>query len=632
MSGSNTSTSSLYSNSYQYQNSVDAESYGSASKALQTKALGSSAGADSQGLRSWMEQAYDYYNAVMSGAEAQPNPAAWQEFLGQMDWASKQLGDSNAMSFDDSMETPDQAGSAATLGPDPFGGMPGTMNNYVYTEEDAHIGFVGNGVRDIWSNDVTIDVAPVSAQVTTEATQDTRTQPPEDVIKITVKDPATGTEATYFIHNYLDANIKINTPSREAQVTNGTPTYVEVGKFRKDEGTASDEVNVPFEEQDDGTRLVEVPYGESIQFKPVGDGEDQNWDVYGNFDISLKPSDQVQVNKVADPESGYEIVVTHKDGSKDTFKIHKDFQGNINGYPENIQWGDPASGGSVGEDIPSDFSGDITLNSSGKTSESDKPSTQADHVSGDTATYNTANQVEIYADYDDHVTTHEITTPGEVTLHGTSYADTVVVTKRSDGKYEIKVYQDGETGADAKVETYIVDGASKISLDFMPEKISGDAASDPIIQKGIGSQAETSNDGARAVADQLSQLSGFSMSADEILAKGQEMGINLEILPAIPTSQLMGFLVAIDPKLAQMIHDLDNASGQDAKDAITTQIRNRLVELLTILYPTAGVQAAPGNKRSYDNIFFNGVEYDVVSKSSANNYFNFFKQSATNDD
>jgi hypothetical protein len=112
----------------------------------------------------------------------------------------------------------------------PFGGTAGTQGNLVYNDEKVRIGFTGDGVRDIWSNNFTLDVAPASAKVAVEKTQDTRFKPPENVIKITVRDPATGKESVYFLHN-IDSieSIKINTPNAK-NVTDLTRS-VKVGKF-----------------------------------------------------------------------------------------------------------------------------------------------------------------------------------------------------------------------------------------------------------------------------------------------------------------------------------------------------------------------------------------------------------------
>ena len=163
-------------------------------------------------LAAWYNQAYAYYNAVSSGVEPSPGAAEWNEFLNQMKWAYQQLEVSG--------------GSWAN----PFGGTPGTQGNIIHNEEKVRIGFTGEGVHDIWSNDFTLDVAPASAKVTVEKVGDTRFSPPEDVIKITVIDPATGNESVYFVHDFNGMeSIKINTPNAK-NVTDST-RLIKVGKF-----------------------------------------------------------------------------------------------------------------------------------------------------------------------------------------------------------------------------------------------------------------------------------------------------------------------------------------------------------------------------------------------------------------
>jgi hypothetical protein len=130
-----------------------------------------------------------------------------------MQWAYQQLG-----------------GSGGSLA-NPFGGTAGTQGNLVYNDEKVHIGFTGDsGVHDIYSNDFTLDVASTSARVTVEKTHDTRFSPPEEVIKITVRDQATGIESVYFLHNIdIIESIKINTPNAK-NVTDLTRS-VKIGKF-----------------------------------------------------------------------------------------------------------------------------------------------------------------------------------------------------------------------------------------------------------------------------------------------------------------------------------------------------------------------------------------------------------------
>ncbi|MFO1464751.1 MAG: hypothetical protein U1F66_13370 [bacterium] len=326
-------------------------------------------GAANPELAGWYEQAYAYYNAVMSGAEARPDPTAWQGFLDQMQWAAGQLGygGPQAGGWNPGMGGP--GGPMGQQGPqsNQFGGMSGTMDNWVYTNEKSSIGFTGDGTHDIWSNDTTINVAPTSAKVTIEKTTDTRLQPNEQVVKITVTDPATGTQAVYFVHNYdpTKDKIKINTPDSASQVVNnaGDPN-ITTGKFTSGStgGGTKPDASIEGEVQDDGSIVYEPEFaGGTIDFW-ANPGENQTSIVYSDANISVKPSDNVTVSK-PDAQGVITVLVTHKDGSTDTYKIQKGYKVQVNANAEYITFdGHPGT-----EGVPSDMSDRVSLNGSSPT-------------------------------------------------------------------------------------------------------------------------------------------------------------------------------------------------------------------------------------------------------------------------
>jgi len=97
--------------------------------------------------------------------------------------------------------------------------------------------------------------------------------------------------------------------------------------------------------------------------------------------------------------------------------------------------------------------------------------TAPNSVVGNVATYNNSTDVDVHAYYDDAVNVHNITAPGEVTIHGTSFADTMEVTSYSEGpprQWTIKVYKDGIHDA-AHTETFNITGGAntKIKLDVL---------------------------------------------------------------------------------------------------------------------------------------------------------------------
>ncbi|HKY62946.1 MAG TPA: hypothetical protein VJR29_05970, partial [bacterium] len=330
-------------------------------------------------LVAWFEQANAYYNAVMAGDPETPRPTEmeWNDFLAQLQWAQTTLYGNSGM-------TPGMGGPLGPMGgqfgvpqgpqSNQFGGMSGTMDNWVYTEATAKIGFTGNGTHDIWSNDITIDVAPVSGHVTVEQTTDTRSNPPESVVKVTVNDPATGTEAVYFIHDFDPSKdtLKINTPE-EDQVTNnagfadGVVTWGEFTPGGTTETASQPDASIEGEKIDENTYLYEPEFaGETINFWANPNGADatgpQVHTIYADANISVKPSDEVAVTMNGDI---LVVTVTHTDGSTDVYNVQKGYNANINQKVEYVTiGGDPATDG-----IPEQFSERLTLNGATETTE-----------------------------------------------------------------------------------------------------------------------------------------------------------------------------------------------------------------------------------------------------------------------
>ncbi|MDL1872474.1 hypothetical protein FBR05_09720 [Deltaproteobacteria bacterium PRO3] len=346
-----------------YQNPV---SQSAPSKALgthspATKSLGQGSAANSE-LAAWYEQAYAYYNAVMAGDPNTPKPdaQAWSAFLAQMQWAAGQL---NLGTWDPGIsQAPNGGVGVNQVQSNQFGGMTGTMDNWVYTDEKNSVGFTGDGTHDLWGNDVTINVAPTSADVTVETTTDTRFQPAETVVKITVTDPATGTQAVYFVHDYDPANgdkIKINTPNSDQQVVNNTgDPNITTGKFTGGAEGAGGKPDASIEGvvQEDGTILYEPEFaGGTIDFW-ANPGESQTHVVYSDANISVKPSDEVVVTQK--PDGTIEVAVKHKDGSTDTYLVQKGYKVNVNANAEYIKFG--TTPGTEG--VPAEMSERVTLN------------------------------------------------------------------------------------------------------------------------------------------------------------------------------------------------------------------------------------------------------------------------------
>lgn len=306
---------------------------------LNTKSQATTAG--NADLVAWYEEATAYYNAVISGLEAQPDPTAWQSFVDQMQWAAGQLGYGAPQAWDP-MASGQQGFPPAEAASDPFGGQPGAMDNLVYTQETTKIGFIGEErPMDIWSTDITLDVASTSVDVTVEETQDTRFQPPETVLKVVMTDQATGKTSVYFLHDPEEIeSLKINTPG--AKHVNDLSGRAEVGEFV--EGATGQGGGIPEGTDIDGdTATYDGVAGQTLDFEPPFGGIG-NHVVYSNANISVKNSDEVLVERLGD--GGYRVTVTDLDGETTVFTVPEGFYLNINAHAPNVTFKD--GGGSSG--------------------------------------------------------------------------------------------------------------------------------------------------------------------------------------------------------------------------------------------------------------------------------------------
>lgn len=328
-----------------------------ASKSLQANQAVAQAqpGANAE-LIAWYEQAYAYYNAVMAGDSNTPKPSteAWNGFLQQMQWAAGQLGYGQQRAWD-----PMQGGAMAQAQAQlsvPAGASVGVMDNIVWTETKADILFDGqHPTHDIWSNEVSIKVPSLSAQVTSELTTDTRLNPHEEVMKIVVRDSATGQESVYFVHDYEDATIKIQSP-REGQLEDLSNLVA----WEKFDATAKRETSRPEASlegvvQKDGSIVYEPEFsGETVDFFAQG-GEDQTHLIYADANISVRPSDEVGVRLAKD--GSVQVRVTHRDGSEDYYIVQKGYKVNVNVNPEYVYME-----GKKTAEIPASLSARVTLN------------------------------------------------------------------------------------------------------------------------------------------------------------------------------------------------------------------------------------------------------------------------------
>lgn len=549
---------------------------------LGTKALGTS---HDSALVAWYEEAYAYYNAVISGDPNTPraNPQEWNNFLTQMEWAAGQLGYAAPQGR---AWNPMGAGQGPGLGdpmhvPPPQGAKRGVMDNWVYSEETAAITFAdGNSTNDIWSNKVKIDVPSLSAKIRSEITQDTRLSPPERVLKITVTDPATQTQSVYFVHDFEDAEIEIRSPEQH-QVTISGGSHVTWSEFSKADSSGKPDASIEgILDPETGNIIYEPEYaGDTVDFFS-NPGKDQTHVVYADANISVKPSDQV---KLEDGPGGQIVVtVTHRDGSKDTYKVHKGYQVNVNVNEEYIE----------GE-IPASIQGRVTINGKERPAEASVAGELASEgvwrykpaVSGKPIDFLAQTGGEQF---------HEVHADANISVQPT---DKVLVKADPNGKV-IFIFV---THNDGSKDTYMIQEGYKVNVNAKEGQFVGDIPSSIKDRVTINQTALESTDAAEAMISTLLDMTG--RGADQVgqllsalKAAGYDYKTIEEFKQAIksgafpgaePNKQLLRFLVIFDNGKGGLHTFTEGIIGKTASEnqSLRNSATQRMGEWLSKLYP-----------------------------------------------
>lgn len=621
------------------------------------KALGGAVNGGGSGgdVGLWMETNRYIYDGIMNGA-SDLSPADQQQFMQWWSWSASQL-------------------TAASSGFDPLaGGLvndSGTPNGGAFIPEGAQPGPNGNIVFrtgtacttyaptdmpvDVLSDEFTLNVDVKVQDIVVEKTTDTRLNPPVEAIKITVKDPySTPAETVYFVHE-MDAKININTVGGEGVTVPADMANVTVGTYSSE--AAADCTQASIEGQPvvdgDGKTVENAKYyevemaGDTIDFRALPGGADTNEDhyVYGGANISVPVSSKVDVQGADAPYTGadgkeydFKVVVTHKDGSTDTFFLvdEPEFQHNINALSGNTTFDNVAL---TDGDVPEGF-GNLTVNGdvSSGTANADYPE-DTQPVDGVDAQY--WDPKDVGAVYDaPTVTLHPTGSPSAIEIHAqnvnltlTSMMDEIQqISEPSDSKpyYQIVIkYRDGST------QTILVDKDAKINID------GGKIREDQRVNLAKGPQPITLNGTSEAeapqseedsenliVANTLANLPGVTMTAEEIYAKAKEKGVSLINLPSDPTDPaLVDFLMAIDPQLGTKFNSYAAASGQDQIDLTGAALRDRLIQLLSALYPDKGVTVGDDS----DDIKFGGKGYDIFAGNKRGQGLNAVLRLSTSD-
>lgn len=334
---------------------------GTPPKALSQGPKAKQLGADPT-LASWYEQAWAYYNAVQSGQVEAPDPAALQELIAQMNWAYQQLQGGGAGMWD------------PTVGGDPMGPPNNEPQTIYYDYEENEMTATGEPVtHHSFGNEDTIIVPSMAAEISVVRVMSNDVQPPTEVWKVVVKNRITGAEEV-FISEADHLTIKAPEPDKQIK-GNFPPDQLSIEEYDMEKagekGSNGDIVSIEGTLNKDTGEIeyeaASTNEADTIDFNPKGtgvEGDEETHRVWGNLNISVSPSDKVQVLDGADNpgDGGYTIIVTHKDGSKDIIiAMPGTRQVNINADPLNVTWGENAVSDPNGI-VPEGFGDDITIN------------------------------------------------------------------------------------------------------------------------------------------------------------------------------------------------------------------------------------------------------------------------------
>lgn len=585
-------------------------------------------GAENAELVAWYEEATAYYNAVISGLEAKPDPAAWQGFVEQMEWAAGQLGYGAPQAWDP-MAAGQGSAPAVETAADPFGGEPGAMDNLVYTQETTKIGFIGEErPMDIWSTDITLDVASTSVDVTVEETQDSRFQPPETVLKVVMTDQATGKTSIYFLHDPEEIeSLKINTPG--AKHVNDLSGRVEVGEFV--EGATAKGGGIPEGAQIDGdTATYDGVAGQTANFEPPFGGI-ANHIVYSHANISVKNSDEVLVERLSD--GGYRVTVTDLDGEKTVFTVPEGFYLNINAHAANVTFKDGgrgsigglvAAGGSAPKRTTGSHSGSegvpagwenlglngATAQDTEKEDSADWPPQLIDLLDAMGIAPEDYDSLQIPDSLMREIKSG-VKPPSQALLDALKNSDETLQQawkKAKSNPEDVHAWQQVKQrlatllsalyGAGVAADGSFPEGfeadaaltARTLFLDGFAYEIGEGFCLKPVDTSSTASaNDETETEvAARQVAELLEVRPFVELSVDEILAKAEEMGIDLATihLSFPPSNAVMQFLYEIDPTFKAKLDHFTTVDVPSEGDII--ELRDELCDLLEILYQEAG--------------------------------------------
>ncbi len=623
-----------------------------------TKSLGGAA--KNQELAAWYEEAYLYYQNVQQGIEEMPEEAAWQEFLNQMQWAYGQLSGGVA-SGTWGNELGGTSGTAGNSGyNDPFGGVIGPDGTLFYDGGKTHLGYLGDGqVRDVFSDQFILDVASNAVDVTIEKVLDTSVEPPEEIIKITAKHRITGAEDTYRVHGDLnDIDIKINMPGGKTDNVHDANGLATIGEFV--EGGLSTNGGIPEWGEynaDTDTMTYDGVAGTVAGFEPPFGGVSHHV-AYTDSEIRVMNSDQVTVEP---KDGGYLVTITDKDGKVTTIQVAAGMQVQLWANPNNVTFKE----GSGGAYLPGG-SGSLNIKTDGNPARADLDTTVAEIPEGwenfflngsgtvedEGATQSDSAKVQQFLDSftDPAVALEDIPAnlleeiqygsppPSQELLQFIALHDNTLKYRVQNGDWKGVRDRLGELlweglGLDVRKPS---SGDIEDGLYANPDQtlIIDDVAYEFDNQLGLSEveieateEAESLSETEQAaldqkleVANQLRAETGMAMSAEDLVALAEEIGLDLRYLPSVPNQKVWEFLCRADEELQVRFNEMSSYWTDEYLTGQSTEplrnylgaIRDRSVELLQALYPEKSVvgEGTVDNK-NYNDFSFGGVNYNL---------------------
>lgn len=375
--GSIKSSFKAYSDNTLHDPSCFDKAYGASSKKL--------GGADPS-LAQWYEEALPYWQAVQSG-QIQISQQEYQQLASWMQWAQMQLqiGSSSwgDLGYDFGMESPG-------------GQEPMSNGNGTYTDAENEFTVDGSApVSDVWG-DAILNVPPPCI-ATFETTTDNRFTPPETVVKAVITNPSMkgpdGQAAQSVVYIHDGGKITCNGSKKSdgtSRISDSTGT-VTVGEYHaKSEDSKPQSSLKGVKDEATGEITYESENWEDwIEFFPQA-GENEVHVVFGNANISTKPSDKTDI--ICNIDGSITVTVTHANQSTDVFKIQNGATVNINGNPINIT----VSGKKPEEGISEEFVSRVQIN--GKTSAESEGAGEVPKEAIEKYGEQGANKIQIYLD------------------------------------------------------------------------------------------------------------------------------------------------------------------------------------------------------------------------------------------